>query len=295
MKRIIVIAVFIFLGGCFGPGELDVTNEATINSSSERISDSLSADQKEEFGKAIVYFSMGGADGLSNIMSSAFSGDLDADPSTMMLTNLRSINGLTGVAILEKYHNSIESDQIRYEKEALERESIQKLQSEAVALLNSNEFEEALERYGAMSEIASGTEIAEDGIADVTQQMEEFTEKMSYMDNIEITEFVAKRIDTYSKKGVPAVRISLKNNGDRSLDQIEVVVYFQDEDGNTIYEEDYHPVLVSEYSFSGNSKPLKPGYVQEMEADKYYTLDSQLSEWQEGKAIAKIVDIEFTE
>src|SRR5690625_3737205 len=124
--------------------------------------------------------------------------------------------------------------------------------------------------------------------------MEELTEKMNYMDKVEITEFVAQRIDTYRQKDVPAVRISLKNNGDRSLDKVKVVVYFKDKDGNTIFEEDYHPVLVSKYSFSGDNKPLKPGYVKEMPKGKYYTLESALSDWQEGEATAQVVDIEFT-
>ena len=52
------------------------------------------------------------------------------------------------------------------------------------------------------------------------------------MDKVEITEFLAQRIDTYLKKDIPAVRISLKNKGDRSLDKVKVVVYFKDKDGN---------------------------------------------------------------
>ncbi|MDP2505424.1 hypothetical protein [Oceanobacter sp. 3_MG-2023] len=62
-----------------------------------------------------------------------------------------------------------------------------------------------------------------------------------------------------------------------------------------IYEEDYLPVLVSKYSYGNDNKPLKPGYVKEMDKDKYYTLDSALSDWAEGKAVAKVVDIEFAE
>ena len=53
-----------------------------------------------------------------------------------------------------------------------------------------------------------------------------------------------------------------------------------------IYEEDFYPILVSKYSFSGDNKPLKPGYVKEMEKGKYYTLESALSDWQEGQATA---------
>ena len=72
-------------------------------------------------------------------------------------------------------------------------------------------------------------------------------------------------------------------------------MYFQDKNGNTIYEEDFHPVIVSDYSFSSDNKPLKPGYVKEMESDKFYTLDTALSSWEEGKAVAKVTEIKFSE
>src|SRR5690606_20317808 len=103
-----------------------------------------------------------------------------------------------------------------------------------------------------------------------------------------------RRIDTYSDKGVPAIRISLKNNGNRSLDEVRVTVYFQDVNGKTIYEESFSPVLVSKFSFD-NNQPLKAGYIREMEQGKYYVVKSPLSQWDEGKATVKITDIKFTE
>ena len=64
--------------------------------------------------------------------------------------------------------------------------------------------------------------------------------------------------------------------------------------GNVIAEEDYHPVLVSEYSF-GDSKPLKPNYIWQMERGKFYQAENVPTEWQEGNATAKITDIEFAD
>ncbi|PWF90645.1 hypothetical protein DD549_17380 [Shewanella algae] len=218
----------------------------------------------------------------------------DVTNEAMFAANLKAIDGLTGEEILNKYRSNIEQDRIKREKEEAERKKVTALKKEAEKLLDGNNFEEALAKYKALSEISSGVEAAETGIEKTTKAMEEFTEKMNYMDKVEITDFVAQRIDTYLKKDVPAVRISLKNNGDRSLDKVKVVVYFKGKGGNTIFEEDYHPVLVSKYSFSGDNKPLKPGYVKEMEKGKYYTLESALSDWQEGEATAKVVDIEFT-
>src|SRR5690554_7982235 len=108
-----------------------------------------------------------------------------------------------------------------------------------------------------MSEIPSGVEESKDGIEKTTKEMEAFIEKVEFIKKIEITEFETKRISTILKENVPAVRVSLKNNGNRSLDKVEVIVYFKDEAGNTIYEENFHPVLVSSYSFISINNLLK--------------------------------------
>jgi len=295
LKKIILTCLVLVLSGCFGPAKFDSSSEASIKESTKKIVESLPESNHEEFQKALMYFSIGGEGGLKAIMGAAFSGKSpDVTNEAMFAANLKAIDGLTGEEILNKYRLNIEQDRIKREKEEAERKKVTALKKEAEKLLDSNNFEEALAKYKALSEISSGVEAAETGIEKTTKAMEEFTEKMNYMDKVEITEFVAQRIDTYLKKDVPAVRISLKNNGDRSLDKVKVVVYFKDKGGNTIFEEDYHPVLVSKYSFSGDNKPLKPGYVKEMEKGKYYTLESALSDWQEGEATAKVVDIEFT-
>lgn len=92
---------------------------------------------------------------------------------------------------------------------------------------------------------------------------------------------------------VPGVVFKIKNEGDRSLDKVEVTVYFKDASGAVIAEEDYLPVLTSRYSRS--SKPLKPGYVWQMESGKFYSAKSVPSEWEEGRAEARITDIRFSE
>jgi len=295
MKNIILACLIIMLAGCFGPAKFDASNEAAIKESTKKINDNLPEDTREEFKKALMYFTIGGESGLKSIMGAAFTGKSpEAMTEAMLTVNLKTIDGLTGEQILKKYRTNLEQDRLKREKEEAERAKVSTLKKEAQDLLKSNKFEEALAKYKAMNEISSGVDAAVVGIEETTKAMEEFTEKMNYIDKVEITEFLAKRIDTYSKQGIPAVRITLKNKGDRSLDKVKVVVYFQDKDGSTIFEEDFLPVLVSKYSFSGDNKPLKPSYVKEMEKDKYYTLESALSDWQEGKAIAKIVDIEFT-
>jgi hypothetical protein len=93
---------------------------------------------------------------------------------------------------------------------------------------------------------------------------------------------------------VPGVEFKLKNSGNRTLDLGEVTVYFSDHNGRAISEEDYHPVLVSEMSFEP-SKPLKPGYIWQMETGKFYQAPHGPTEWQEANAVAKITDLAFAQ
>jgi hypothetical protein len=295
LKNIILACLVLVLSGCFGPATFDSSTEASIKESTKQIVESLPETNREEFQKALMYFTIGGEGGLKAMMGAAISGrSSNVTNEETFVANLKLIDGLTGEEILGQYRRNLDQDRIKREKEAAEKQKVTSLKKEAQELIDSNKFEEALSKYKALSKIPSGFAAADVGIEKTTKAMEEFTEKMNYMDKVEITEFLAQRIDTYLKKDIPAVRISLKNNGDRSLDKVKVIVYFKDKDDNTIFEEDYHPVLVSKYSFSGDNKPLKPGYVKEMEKGKYHTLKSALSDWQEGKATAKVADIEFT-
>lgn len=113
-------------------------------------------------------------------------------------------------------------------------------------------------------------------------------------ENLELYDVSADYKKSYSGT-VAGVNFKIKNAGERSLDRVEVTVYFKDASGNTIAEEDYHPVLVSEYSISGDNKPLKPGYIWQMEKNKFYSAEQVPSEWKEGSIDASITEIRFTE
>ncbi|MGY3728041.1 MULTISPECIES: DUF6694 family lipoprotein [Cobetia] len=296
MKKIIVLSLLVFLSGCFGPEKFDATNENTIKESSQEIMQELSSGKKKEFQKALMYFSIGGKSGISSIMKRAFSGDaVGMSNEAQFNLNLQVIDGLTGDEVISKHQAEIERDKIIDEKRKQEERKVSALKKEAEQLLDSRKFKKALEKYEEMNQVPAGVRYAQAGIENVKEEMHEFTEKNNYMDKVVITEFEAKRIDTYTKKSVPAVRLSIKNTGNKSLDRVKIVVYFKNEKGVTIFEEEYNPVLVSKYSYGDSNKPLKAGYVKEMEQDKYYTLDTPLTDWAEGKAVAQVVDIEFSE
>lgn len=113
--------------------------------------------------------------------------------------------------------------------------------------------------------------------------------------SLELYDFQAKYMDAVLDGRVPGVSFKIKNKGDRSLERIKVVVLFKDATGAVIAEEDYLPVLVSGYNFSGDNKPLKPGYIWQQDRGKFYTAKSVPTEWQEGAAEARITEIRFAE
>ena len=120
--------------------------------------------------------------------------------------------------------------------------------------------------------------------------------KAAYIaEHLELYDVSAKYMDSLLDGRVAGVLFKLRNKGERSLAKVEVTVYFKDQNGNVIAEEEYTPVLVSEFSFSGDNKPLKPGYVWQMEKGKFYAAKSVPSEWKEGSVAASITEIRFTE
>lgn len=169
------------------------------------------------------------------------------------------------------------------------------LKEKAENLLENDQFDEALIVTNEILEIDPNNDYVDALVVKANTQIQEREEKAKIIQNIQITDWTVTTINTYSEDDVPAIRFGLKNNSDKTLDQVEVTVFFYDKQNNIIFEEDYYPVLVSEYSFGSNNKPLKPNYIWRQEPNKYYTI-SELkgSEWS-GKASAKITDIRIQE
>ncbi|WP_065085995.1 hypothetical protein [Pseudomonas sp. AU12215] len=121
------------------------------------------------------------------------------------------------------------------------------------------------------------------------------SDEQNYIDQkLELYGFKAARYSSVLDGKVPGVEFKIRNRGGRSLDRVKVVVYFKDAQGVTIAEESFTPVLVSEYNFSGDSKPLKPGYIWQLDQGQFYTAKSVPSEWKEGAAEAKITQVQFS-
>jgi len=113
-------------------------------------------------------------------------------------------------------------------------------------------------------------------------------QKQSYfkyvvLQNIEVGQSILDEVGVFGE---------VKNNGDRTLKEVEIIIYCLDKRGQPIFEKTYHPVYVSESSFSfGNEdKPLKPNYSAKFGCN----LDDAPSEWV-NKVQVKVINIEFAD
>lgn len=135
----------------------------------------------------------------------------------------------------------------------------------------------------AISEGLDQTEatLGDAGYEDTTEQNQE---KQAYVDKIKIMNLrVAKAVlDDWGVFG------EIKNTGNRTLTEVEITIYYLDEYGNTIYEDTFHPVLISRWS--SDNKPLKPNYTEKFG----YGTDDVPSEWSK-KIKVYITNIEFEE
>lgn len=183
------------------------------------------------------------------------------------------------------------TEKVKKEKQA----RIQILLAEAEDLKKSKKLHGAVQKYEEILELDSEMVDAKEGLEETQKEIKSFEEKQAYIENVMLYDLKAKYHKTYLDERVPGVEFKIKNKGNRTLNEVEVTVYFKDAKGTIIAEEDYHPVLVTKYSFSGNNKPLKPNYVWQMEINHFYKAESVPTEWKEGAVSAKITNIEFAE
>lgn len=115
----------------------------------------------------------------------------------------------------------------------------------------------------------------------------------AYMENnVEVYDLSARYMESMLDGRVPGVDFKVKNKGRRSLDEVQVTVVFYDKGGNAIAEDVFYPVLVGGFD---SGPPLRPGYIWQQERGSFYSAKSVPTEWEAGKATAKITGIEFSD
>jgi len=178
--------------------------------------------------------------------------------------------------------------------------TIKKLTKKANSLKKADKLDEAIGVYGEILNINTSNKDASYNIKNLQKEIQKakqekklLIEKQAYIKKIDLYSIVAKYFNTYLDKKIPGVQFKLKNNGDKTLSEVQVTFYFKDTTGKTIAEEKFYPILVSKYSFGKRNGPLKPNYIWQMEKDNLYTAKSVPTEWKEGSYAAKITNIEF--
>ena len=113
-------------------------------------------------------------------------------------------------------------------------------------------------------------------------------EVQDYINNSFVLEnAVVEQFDSYKGKEWGLTKIQVKNNGEKTVTEFEVTVYFQDEAGNDIAEDSFWIGSV----YLNNS--LKPNYSWKQEDDRYYSFDNLTSNVNPARHKIQITDLKF--
>lgn len=115
-----------------------------------------------------------------------------------------------------------------------------------------------------------------------TQSQAPSAEETSYIEKL-IVRNVSVGKTNLGEQGVWG---EVKNNGERTLKEVEVTIYCLGSDGKPVFEKTYHPVLVSDFAFGEEGKVLKPGYSRTFGVK----LNDAPSDWK-GKVDVKVTKI----
>lgn len=181
------------------------------------------------------------------------------------------------------------------------KDKIKDLTAEAGELEKQGRYNEAVTKFDEILALKTVTVEAKNKIQEkrketlskrieVQKKADKAKENAAYIDQVKLYAFEATYFDTYLEKHVPGVSFKLKNEGEKTLNHVEVTVYFKDASGGVITEKSFNPIYTKGYS---ENAPLKPGYIWQLEQGKLYTVKTVPSEWKDGAAIAKITKIEI--
>ncbi|MDZ7736898.1 MAG: hypothetical protein U5P41_12955 [Gammaproteobacteria bacterium] len=116
------------------------------------------------------------------------------------------------------------------ERQAAERKrrKISELMDQAEAHQDNNEFAQAIETYKQVLEIDSQHNRAFNELAETKSEEHEHEDKLDYINNkLKLYDVTARYYKTYLDDRVPGVVFEIKNAGDKTLNKVEVTVYFK--------------------------------------------------------------------
>ncbi|HEX8459391.1 MAG TPA: hypothetical protein VF656_19015 [Pyrinomonadaceae bacterium] len=86
----------------------------------------------------------------------------------------------------------------------------------------------------------------------------------------------------------PGVFGEVKNTGNRTLNRVEITIYFLNRQGQPVFEKQFPAVLAGSGTFGRDDKPLKPGYSQKFGVKA----EDAPSEWAKTVTV-RVTDVEF--
>jgi hypothetical protein len=164
------------------------------------------------------------------------------------------------------------------------RTKAKEMSEQAAQMEKSKKFDEAKAKYQEALSLDKNNKTAQEKLVGIDKKIEAYKLKKGYFDKIEVRNI---HLGT-SFLGEIGVFGEIKNNGDRTLKEVEVTTYCLDRNDKIVFEKTYHPVLVSEYSFMSDNTPLKPNYSRRFG----YKLDDAPSDWSKKVKVA-VTDVEF--
>lgn len=128
--------------------------------------------------------------------------------------------------------------------------------------------------------------ITSDGSTSTSKETIDYINNSLVLKSAKVEEF-----DTYyNTKEWGLTDVKIKNNGDKSIKQVTVTVYFKDEGGNTIGENNIN-IGISDYYNTVSA--LKPNYEWASEKDHYYELKNLTENINPTRNEIKITNITF--
>ncbi len=115
-------------------------------------------------------------------------------------------------------------------------------------------------------------------------------EKAAYINQLEIYDFFAERIELTDGHRQPAIWFRLRNNSKTTFHSVKVKISFFDRKQNLIHESFFHPVHQNTL-FRYAIPLLRPDEIWQMAHTSYYVPTNIPNHWVSGNATVEIVDV----
>ncbi len=224
------------------------------------------------------------ADLIGIAIASAFSGKRDEKEMEKIIAEKFKDKSLPMTTTTQKYDLVKDKEGWRVFLNWEGQKKAKEISDQAIQLEKSKKFEEAKTKYQEAILLDKNDKTVQGKLAEIDKEIEAYKVKKAYFDKIEVrnihlgTDFL----------GTIGIYGEIKNNGDRTLKEVEITTYCLDKNEKVVFESSYHPVLVSEYSFMRDNTPLKPNYSRRFG----YKLNDAPSDWSKKVKVA-VTDVKF--